>query len=126
MSGADISRRALAGMGGAMLLMPRLAFAASPQPIVSALAGRFQGRRSSDGVSVFRGIRYGRADRFMAPRPVSRPDELVICDAFGPVAPQSGTVYGAQSEDCLFLNIWTSDARPAARKPVMLYIHGGA
>lgn len=126
MPGADISRRALTGMGGAMLLMPRLAFAASSPPIVSAPAGRFQGRRSSDGVSAFRGIRYGRADRFMAPRPVSRPDELVICDAFGPVAPQSGTIYGAQSEDCLLLNIWTSDARPAARKPVMLYIHGGA
>jgi para-nitrobenzyl esterase len=30
------------------------------------------------------------------------------------------------SEDCLFLNLWTPEAHPAARRPVMVYIHGGA
>src|SRR3569623_2706213 len=47
---------------------------------------------------------------------------------FGPVCPQSGK-YHPQSEDCLFLNIWTTDYRtPGGKrgKPVMVYIHGGA
>ena len=30
------------------------------------------------------------------------------------------------SEDCLFLNVWTPDARDSGRRPVMVYIHGGA
>jgi para-nitrobenzyl esterase len=37
----------------------------------------------------------------------------------------SGT--GPQSEDCLFLNVWTAKtlASDAARRPVMVFIHGG-
>ncbi|MFE7676847.1 carboxylesterase/lipase family protein [Streptomyces albidoflavus] len=30
-----------------------------------------------------------------------------------------------QSEDCLYLNIWTTSLDPAARQPVMFWIHGG-
>ncbi len=30
------------------------------------------------------------------------------------------------SEDCLFLNVWTPDLGPAAKRPVMVYFHGGA
>ncbi|MDE2042307.1 MAG: carboxylesterase/lipase family protein [Alphaproteobacteria bacterium] len=73
-------------------------------------------------VRAYRGIRYGRAARFMPPEPVAFTPQV---DAgFGPVCPQLGP-YQPQSEDCLFLNIWT--AQPAhARKPVMVYIHGGA
>ena len=97
------------------------------QPIgpIRTTAGAFQGTME-DGVRVFRGIRYGRAERFRAPTSVPAPAEMQAANQFGPVSPQSGSRYGPQSEDCLFLNIWTADARPAARKPVMLYIHGGA
>ncbi|MBO9713252.1 MAG: carboxylesterase/lipase family protein [Sphingomonas sp.] len=105
-----------------MLLAPRaLAQAAAP---VTAPAGRFQGIVGA-GVRVFRGIRYGIAERFRAPQPLPPATEIVAADRFGPPCPQNGSRYGLQSEDCLFLNIWTADAHPAARKPVMLYIHGG-
>ncbi|MDV3455721.1 carboxylesterase/lipase family protein [Sphingomonas sp. HF-S4] len=118
-----IDRRTLIA-GASATLLPAHAWARSIAPVRTA-AGLFQGTLEG-GVRVFRGIRYGRADRFRAPVAVSPPGEVQAAATFGPVAPQSGSRYGAQSEDCLFLNIWTSDARPAARKPVMLYIHGGA
>ncbi len=120
-----IDRRTLIGGAAASAsLIAGRAWGQSAGPVRTA-AGAFQGI-VEDGVRVFRGIRYGRAERFRAPVPVSVPAEVQPAAAFGPVSPQSGSRYGPQSEDCLFLNIWTADARPAARKPVMLYIHGGA
>jgi carboxylesterase type B len=34
--------------------------------------------------------------------------------------------HGDVSEDCLYLNIWTPAASPSARRPVFVYIYGGA
>src|SRR3546814_14007352 len=64
--------------------------------------------------------------------PRSRRTETVLpnttgCQsALGPVWPQRDDRDAPQSEDCLFLNIWTPEAGPRANRPVMLYIHGGA
>ncbi len=41
------------------------------------------------------------------------------------MCPQAGP-YAPQSEDCLFLNVWTAEPDARAKKPVMVYIHGGA
>lgn len=125
MSGGEIDRRALiAGGSAAFLLRPYVASAAA-NTVVRAPSGDFEGR-VRDGIAAFKGIRYGRAERFRAPVSVDRPGERIEAQSFGPVAPQSGNRYGPQSEDCLFLNIWTSAPRPGAKLPVMLYIHGGA
>ena len=79
----------------------------------------------------FTGIRYGLPTgerRFSAP--VAVPDQLAVYDAgrLIPSCPQVGNRYAAQSEDCLFLNVFTPGNAPLAqqRLPVMLYIHGGA
>jgi para-nitrobenzyl esterase len=127
-----IGRRALIGgtaATGAALIAPR-AFATPVSVQVDAPAGRFlsEGRSegSSDRVWAFRGIRYGTAERFQAPRAVPRPADAIQTGGFGPVAPQAGDRYGPQSEDCLFLNIWTTAPSPKAALPVMVYIHGGA
>lgn len=123
MSAADgWTRRAALG-GGAALLLGGTA-AARQARAVRCAAGDFIGTHEG-GVRVFRGIRYGRAERFRAPVAVALPGQRVAADAFGPVCPQTGP-YGPQDEDCLFLNIWTAEADARARKPVMLYIHGGA
>jgi para-nitrobenzyl esterase len=119
-----ISRRALIGAGAALALMPRVAGAASAGLTVDCPAGRFLSGEGQSGIFAFKGIRYGRADRFRAPQPERRAAEMVRADVFGPIAPQ-GRGEGAKSEDCLFLNVWTSGS-PNARRPVMVYFHGGA
>jgi len=36
----------------------------------------------------------------------------------------SGKVIG--DEDCLYLNVYTTDINPKTKRPVMVWIHGGA
>jgi len=76
---------------------------------------------------VFKGIRYG-ADtattRFTAPRRPERWDRPVEALAYGHASPQRSTTPD-QSEDCLFLNVWTPGI-DLEKRPVMLWIHGGA
>src|SRR3546814_3528166 len=72
----------------------------------------------------FPGIRYGRAVCCRAPVPVRMAEQQA--GGFGPACPQRGDRYRPQSEDCLFLNVWTPDPEVADKKPVMVYFHGGA
>ncbi len=118
-----LTRRTVLVAGGAFL-----ASAASRRskngPVVACPAGRFAGEQKG-GVSAFRGIRYGRAARFQPPRPVEPSHEVVSAFEFGPVCHQR-TRRQPQSEDCLFLNVWTPEPRYGRRRPVMVYVHGGA
>lgn len=116
------SRRAVLA-GGLVLTLPSRAWAAG-DPVVDAPAGRFTGTREG-GLSRFLGIRYGRAERFRAPSAEPRGAQ-VTAQAFGPICPQRGLKDEPQSEDCLFLNLWTPGAERTARRPVMVYFHGGA
>lgn len=81
-----------------------------------------------DRVLVFRGVRYG-ADtgprRFQPPVPPAPWTEVADAERYGAAAPQRDRNAGPTSEDCLFLNVWTP-ALDAGRRPVMVYIHGGA
>ncbi|MEC7579548.1 MAG: carboxylesterase family protein, partial [Actinomycetota bacterium] len=86
-----------------------------------------------DGVFVFKGINYALADRFQP----SELDNSTWSDL------RDATVYGPQclqvpgimeqllgestqpmAEECLTLNVFTADT--SARKPVLVWIHGGA
>ncbi|MBW8743756.1 MAG: carboxylesterase/lipase family protein [Sphingomonas sp.] len=124
MAGGVSRRGVIAGLGaGAALTLSTRALAAPSA--VRTPAGTFEGDVEG-GVLSFKGIRYGRAPRFGAAVDVAAPGKMIQAREFGPVCPQSDSRYRPQSEDCLFLNIWTTDPYPAARKPVMVYIHGGA
>ena len=112
MSGA--SRRTVIAGGLALAALPA---AAQPRP------RRWTGIVER-GTHVFRGIRYATAERFRAPRPYL-PSAVEPATEFAPSCPQSSRI-APTSEDCLFLNVWTADPNARARKPVMVYIHGGA
>lgn len=117
-----ISRRLFLAGTGALAASPAFA---QGDPVVGTTLGPVRGLREG-GLSVFRGIRYGVAERFQAPRPPRPSVEAIAATRFGPSAPQRGDRYQPTSEDCLFLNVWTPEARPGGRRPVMVYIHGGA
>jgi para-nitrobenzyl esterase len=101
-------------------------------PEVRTGAGRVRGR-SEDGLSVFLGIPFAQPPvgpgRFAAPRPAVPWDGVRDAVAFGSPPPQS-TSYGPapapSSDDWLTVNVWTPAADPAARRPVMVFIYGGA
>jgi para-nitrobenzyl esterase len=88
-------------------------------------------------VKVWKGVRYAAAPvgdlRFRAPEPPERWTEVADATAFGAACPQPSIpnvpldLGAPQGEDCLSLNIWaSSNTRPGDRKPVLVWLHGGA
>jgi para-nitrobenzyl esterase len=136
-----LDRRGLLIAAGAVAttaaLTPRAGFAAaSPSPIVKTAAGKVRGA-TSDGVHVFKGLRYGAdtggARRFMPPVKPEPWTDVKDALAYGAACPQGKGEDGESlSEDCLFLNVWTpakagkAGLADGGKRPVMFYIHGGA
>ncbi|MGA8726891.1 MAG: carboxylesterase family protein [Acidimicrobiales bacterium] len=104
--------------------------------VVEVRTGRVRGVERQ-GVWSFSGIPYAaspaRQRRWRPPAPPETWTGIRDCDHFGPVAPQTESLIELSlgrdpevvSEDCLSLNIWTP-ATDAARRPVMVWIHGGS
>ena len=92
---------------------------------------------TADGVRVFKGIPYAAPPvgdrRWTPPEPVVPWNGVRDGSAYGAECPQTqypaGSIYirplRTQSEDCLFLNVWTT-AKAGDRQPVLVWIHGGA
>lgn len=90
-----------------------------------------------EGVRSFKGIPFAAAPlgdlRWKPPQPVVAWEGVRKCDEFGPDCPQApypaASIYASppryQSEDCLYLNVWTA-AGSGDKRPVMVWIHGGA
>lgn len=100
---------------------------------VAAATGAYEGRRV-DGVSVWLGMPYAKAPtgehRWRAPRPVGPHAGVRDATRPGPVLPQVSRGHGGvgtarMDEDALVVNVW-SPAAAQARRPVMVWIHGGA
>jgi para-nitrobenzyl esterase len=119
-------RSVLAGLGASTLLTSVHAQPASP--VARTRAGPVRGA-VQDGIFVFKGVRYG-ADtgprRFRPPAPPAPWTEVREALDYGAASPQRGREAERQSEDCLFLNVWTPGLADRGRRPVMVYVHGGA
>ncbi|MFG2309802.1 carboxylesterase/lipase family protein [Streptomyces sp. NPDC048566] len=107
-------------------------------PVAATPHGRVRGRYER-GIAVFRGIPYAAAPvgphRFRPPVPPEPWDGVRDAAAFGPTPPKPpySEAFGrllsdpcVPGDDCLNLNVWTPAPDPAARLPVMVWIHGGA
>ena len=104
-------------------------------PIVQTKAGKIRGYQTDD-MYAFKGIKYATAERFMQPVPVEPWEGVVDALGFGHVAPLLGENspnmdlliphrFWPESEDCLSLNVWTTNPDPSAKKAVMVWLHGG-
>ena len=90
-----------------------------------------------NGIYTFRGIPYAKADRFEMPEAPDSWDGIRNCLVYGSTAPITKMTdpdggdfiiphrYWAQSENCQNLNVWTPDLNTDAKKPVMVWFHGG-
>src|SRR5258708_7221683 len=119
-------------------------------PLVNIFSGPVIGR-IENGVTIFKGIRYGASpacvERFKPsrrPQPRAEPADAAsfgaaaiqmpmgladvgepsaIKTALAPILPHPEDK-ATESEDCLFLNVWTPGTGEAARRPVMIWLHG--
>lgn len=103
--------------------------------IVETEYGRLEGLFENN-LYAFKGVPYAAPPvgemRWLPPQPAIPWTGLRSATAYGNIAPQDASVLAMlpsapeqQNEDCLFLNIFTPGL-DAARRPVMVWIHGGA
>jgi para-nitrobenzyl esterase len=126
-------RAAVLGALGALLLCG--ATAAEERPVAITEVGPVRGV-AGDGQVVFKGIPFAAppvgALRWKPPAPPAAWTEPLDASAYGPICTQpprpdgvlAAGAGGKQSEDCLYLNVWSPKGATAA--PVMVWIHGGA
>ena len=100
---------------------------------VKCVNGTFVGTENH-GVASWLGIPYAKAPvgarRFKAPEYVDACDKVFEAKFYGKGAYGSlgypDCIQKQMSEDCLFLNIWLNEDDKTPKKPVMVWIHGGA
>ena len=108
--------------------------------VVATTAGDVRGYRSG-GIYTYKGIPYAKAERFMAPTSPEPWQDVRFMGYYGatcpldfePIAARGNGLamfalkndWGYPNEDCLSLNVWTKSVNDQAKRPVMVWIHGG-
>ncbi len=108
-------------------------------PIVDTTSGKVRGATQA-GIHSFKGIPYGAntggKNRWLPPQPVQAWAGVRDALDYGPRAPQNERPAKephlawirdtrAYSEDCLVINVYTPAVNDSAKRPVLVYIHGG-
>ena len=110
-------------------------YCSKAEPVVQTKAGKIRGFKMNSTYT-FHGIKYADADRFQMPREVKPWKGIKNALAYGYVCPmlmQDHPLmevmiphrYWPMDENCQYLNIWTQSLDPEAKKPVMVWLHGG-
>ena len=109
--------------------------AAEVDPALEVTGGTIQGRAVAGGGASFKGIPFAQPPlgdlRWRDPAPVKPWKGVRDASAFGPSCTQEITGFNRQEghgsqEDCLYLNVWTSEWPSKSTKPVMVWMHGGS
>ncbi len=105
-------------------------------PVVQVQGGQLRGFRDGK-TTVFLGIPYATAERFEQPKPVAPWQGIKSAQSWGPVCPIPTQLhvgidefvfphrYWVEDEHCQVLNVWTQSTSASAKKPVMVWLHGG-
>jgi para-nitrobenzyl esterase len=113
--------------------------ARAAEEAVTLDTGKISGTHDPEGrVRIYKGIPYAAPPvgklRWQTPQRPANWEGVRACSDFSPVCPQqpypASSLYAQppqpQSEDCLYVNVWTSAEKADAKLPVMVWIHGGA
>ena len=114
------------------------------EDVISVEGGMVRGAHAADSITrIYKGIPYAAppvgAGRWQAPRPVRPWQGVLNADRFGHACLQPLPARNAfmgqfgfdepaecgLSEDCLYLNVWTSASSSDARLPVIVWVYGG-
>jgi para-nitrobenzyl esterase len=107
----------------------------SKTPRVTVESGVLEGTQfgQSPNETAFLGVPYAAPPvgglRWKPPLPAAKWHGPWNAAEFGPACPQlpAGWLpYPKWSEDCLFLNVWSSDLGAKSRRPVLVFFHGGS
>ncbi|MCJ8008867.1 carboxylesterase/lipase family protein [Lederbergia wuyishanensis] len=115
--------------------MSRTFICSKTEPIVEIKAGKLRGYKI-DSTYTFQGIKYADAKRFQMPTEVQPWEGVKEATSYGYVSPllkqehPSGELlvphrYWPMDENCQYLNIWTQSIDENAKKPVLVWLHGG-
>ena len=109
--------------------------AAQTGPVVRVTGGQIRGRSTPDGGAAFKGIPYARPPlgelRWREPQRVAAWTGVRDAGAFSVACTQLSEGWNiryvaSSAEDCLYLNVAVPAWPPAAKLPVMVWIHGGS
>jgi para-nitrobenzyl esterase len=112
--------------------------------VVETASGKVRGT-VEEGILAFRTIPYAAStagvNRFLPPQPAEPWTGIRDCSDFSGKAPQAGlrpptrpelenfsgvADPSPETEDCLTVNVWTPGCDATAKRPVMMWFHGGA
>ena len=89
-----------------------------------------------DGLYIFQGVKYADAGRFQAPRPAEPWEGIKEATNYGYICPVANEPmptgelliphrFWPSNEHCQYLNLWTASLEKGAKKPVIVWLHGG-